>query len=259
LSGTIIFDAKAVRLHRRRAAPQLGRVCAVLDDLAERLLDRLDDTKAVFSTALDLGGRGSIAGRLQARGCQVISADFSDAMAAGAGGLAVAIDGEALPFAAQKFDLVLANLSLHWINDLPGALIQLRQALKPGGLFLASMPALGTLAELRTALLDAELLLTGGVSPRISPYPELRDCAALLQRAGFTLPVADVEEITLLYADPLALLQDLRAAGETNAVAARSRAIPPRELFPLALSNLPSRDGRCVATLKLAILTGWAG
>ena len=253
-----IFDSKAVRRHRDRAAPQLVRVAAVLDNLADRLLDRLDDTKAEFAAALEIGGRGSIAAKLQARGCQVVSADFSAAMAANSGGLAVAIDGEALPFAAQKFDLVLAHCSLHWVNDLPGALLQLRHSLKPGGLFLASMPVLGTLAELRAALLDAELMLTGGVSPRVSPYPDLRDCAGLLQRAGFSLPVADVEEISLLYANPLGLLQELRAAGETNAVAARSRKIPPRELFPLALSNLPTRDDRAVATLKIAIMTGWA-
>ncbi len=257
MSEVAIFDSLAVRRHRDRAAPQLGKVAAVLEDLAERLLDRLDDTKARFSSALEIGGRGSIAAKLQARGCQVISADFSAKVAAQAGGLPVAIDGEALPFGAGRFDLVVAHLSLHWVNDLPGALIQLRHACKPGGLFLASMPVLGTLAELRTGLLDAELALTGKVSPRVSPYPDLRDCAGLLQRAGFLLPVADVEEIALLYANPFDLLRELRAAGETNAVAARSRSIPPRALFPLALSNLPTQDGRTVATLKMAIMTGW--
>ena len=252
-----IFDSLAVRRHRDRAAGQLGRVETVLESLSERLLDRLDDTRERFSAVLEIGGRGSIAAKLQARGMQVVSADFSAAVARQAGGLAVAIDGEALPFRQRQFDLVLAPLSLHWVNDLPGALIQIRRALKPGGLFLASMPVLGTLQELRAALLDAELMLTGGVSPRISPYPDLRDCAGLLQRAGFALPVADMEEITLLYATPLNLLQELRAAGEGNAIALRSRKIPPRELFPLALSNLPMRDGRIVATLKLAIMTGW--
>jgi SAM-dependent methyltransferase len=252
-----IFDSLAVRRHRDRGAARLDRVAAVLEDLTARLLDRIDDTKTRFSSALEIGGRGSVTPHLLARGMQVVSADFSSVMAAQAGGMAVAIDGEALPFGAQKFDLILAPLSLHWVNDLPGALIQLRRALKPGGLFLASMPVLGTLQELRAAFLDAELMLTGGVSPRVSPYPDLRDCAGLLQRAGFALPVADMEEIALLYADPLSLLLELRAAGETNAVAARSRKIPPRDLFPLALSNLPMREGRFVATLKMAIMTGW--
>jgi SAM-dependent methyltransferase len=252
-----IFDAAAVRMHRGRAAMRLAVVAGVLEDLAARLLDRLDDTTTRFASALEIGGRGVIAAALAERGMRVVSADFSARMAAMAGGMPVAIDGEALPFGPGKFDLVVAHLSLHWVNDLPGALLQLRRAMRPGGLFLASMPVLGTLAELRSALLEAEAALTGGVSPRVSPFPELRDCAGLLQRAGFALPVADVEEIEFLYADPLALLHELRAAGEGNSVAARSRKIPPRELFPLALSQLPRREGRAVATLRMAIMTGW--
>jgi hypothetical protein len=147
---------------------------------------------------------------------------------------------------------------LHWINDLPGTLLQLRQTLRPGGLFLASVPALGTLAELRTALTAAETEITGGVSPRVSPFPELRDCAHLLQRAGFAVPVADLDEIQLLYANPLALLTDLRAAGETNAIRQRPRGIPSRALFATALTRLPMQDDRVAVTLRLAMMTGWA-
>jgi len=255
---TKIFDARAVRAHRDRAAKTLPRIAPVLEDLAARLLDRLEDTKAKFTTALDFGGRGAIAPALLARGMTVVSADFSAPMAARAGGIPVAVDGEALPWGEQKFDLIIAHCSLHWINDLPGALIQLRRALKPEGLFLASIPVLGTLTELRAALLEAEEACTGAVNPRISPFPELRDCAGLLQRAGFLLPVADVEDIELLYANPLALLHDLRAAGETNAVTTRSKTTPNRTMFPMALGNLPIRDSRAVATLRLAIMTGWA-
>ncbi|MGO9817526.1 MAG: SAM-dependent methyltransferase, partial [Acidocella sp.] len=122
----------------------------------------------------------------------------------------------------------------------------------------ASMPVLGTLQTLREALLDAEEALTGGVSPRISPFPELRDCAGLLQRAGFVHPVADVEEITFLYANPLHLLHELRDAGESNALLDRQRRTPPQGLFPAALAALPVQDGRTKATLRMAILTGWA-
>ncbi|MGC8468718.1 MAG: SAM-dependent methyltransferase, partial [Acetobacteraceae bacterium] len=100
--------------------------------------------------------------------------------------------------------------------------------------------------------------LAGGASPRVSPFPDLRDCAGLLQRAGFSLPVADVEEIEFLYADPLALLHELRAAGESNAVALRDRRPPPRALFPAALARLPLREGRAKVTLRLAVMTGWA-
>jgi NADH dehydrogenase [ubiquinone] 1 alpha subcomplex assembly factor 5 len=172
--------------------------------------------------------------------------------------LCVAADEEFLPFGPASFDLIVASLSLHAVNDLPGALIQLRRALKPDGLLLASMPALGTLSELRAALTGAETALTGGVSPRVSPFPELRDCAGLLQRAGFAVPVADMEEIRLLYADPFALLRDLRAAGEGNAVRLRDRRVPPRGLFPMALAGLPVKDGRAAVSLRMAMLTGWA-
>jgi NADH dehydrogenase [ubiquinone] 1 alpha subcomplex assembly factor 5 len=253
-----VFDRTAVRRHRDRAARTLSRVTDILHDAADRLLDRLDDTNRRFTDALDVGGRGVVTPMLRARGMRVISCDLSPSMAARNDGLRVAADEESLPFATASFDLIVANLSLHWINDLPGALLQLRQALRPDGLLLASLPALGTLAELRAALTEAEVEVTGGASPRVSPFPELRDCAHLLQRAGFTLPVADVEEIRLLYANPFELLRDLRAAGETNAIRQRARSIPPRALFPAALARLPLDNDRVGVTLRMAVMTGWA-
>jgi len=258
MSAPPIFDRHAVRQHRDRAAPMIAAVQDVLSDIADRLLDRLDDTTHRFTQALDVGGRGVVAPMLRARGVDCVSLDLSARMAGLNGGLAVAGDEEFLPFARGSFDLVVANMSLHWVNDLPGALIQLRMALRPDGLLLASLPALGTLDALRAGLTEAESALMGGASPRISPFPELRDCAALLQRAGLALPVADSEEIELLYADRLAVLRDLRAAGETNAVALRDRRVPDRALFPQALAGLPERDGRAVVRLRVAMLTGWA-
>jgi NADH dehydrogenase [ubiquinone] 1 alpha subcomplex assembly factor 5 len=251
-----IFDRRAVRLHRDRANP--AAVADVLTEVAGRLLDRLDDTTRRFSRALDLGGRGVVAPLLRERGIATVCSDLSPGMAARNPGPAVAADEEWLPFAPASFDLVVANLSLHWVNDLPGALIQFRQALEPDGLLLASLPALGTLGELRTALTEAEAELTGGVSPRVSPFPDLRDCGSLLQRAGFALPVVDGDEISLLYANPFELLRDLRGAGEANAVTLRDRRMPPPNLFPAALSRMPSVDGRVPATLRLAMMTGWA-
>ncbi len=258
MSAPVVFDRRAVRLHRDRAAATVGQVADVLAECAERLLDRLDDTTRTFSRALDVGGRGVVAPLLRARGIEVVSCDLSARMAAVNGGPCVAADEEWLPFAPGSFDLVVASLSLHWVNDLPGALIQLRQALVPDGLLLASLPALGTLGELRAALTQAEAELMGGASPRISPFPELRDLAALLQRAGFALPVADAEEISLRYADPFGLLRDLRAGGEGNAVALRDRRAPARALFPAALSATPQQEGRMLATLRLASMTAWA-
>jgi len=254
----VIFDRKAVRQHRDRAARTVTLVADVLRDCAERLIDRLDDTTRKFGQALDVGGRGVVAPLLRARGIEVASCELSAAMARVSGGLVVMADEECLPFGAASFDLVVANLSLHWVNDLPGALIQLRHALRPEGLLLASMPVLGTLGELRQALAEAEAALTGGIAPRISPFPELRDCAGLLQRAGFKLPVADLEELRLLYAEPLELLRELRAAGESNALHQRDRRVPPRELFPAALAALPRENGRAAVTVRLAMMTGWA-
>lgn len=258
MSDPNVFDRRAVRVHRDRAAATVSAVAPVLRDCAERLLDRLDDVNRNFRTALDIGGRGVVAPLLRARGMDVISADLSPLMAMVNGEPCVAADEELLPFAPDSFDLVVASLSLHWVNDLPGALVQIRRALRPQGLVLASMPALGTLGELRHALATAEAELTGGASPRVSPFPELRDLAGLLQRAGFTLPVADVEDVVLSYAEPAALLGDLRAAGEANAVRLRSR-VPARPgLFAAALGRLPGADGRTRATLRLATMTGWA-
>jgi SAM-dependent methyltransferase len=253
-----VFDRRAVRLHRERAAATVGQTADILIEAAERLLDRLDDTTHRFTQALDIGGRGFVSPLLRARGIATVSMDVSPRMAALSGAPAVAADEELLPFAPGSFDLVVASLALHWVNDLPGALIQLRRSLRPDGLFLASLPVLGTLADLRAALTEAEAALTGGASPRVSPFPDLRDCAALLQRAGFALPVADAEEITLAYATPLALLHDLRAAGETNAVALRDRRVPPRALFPAALGGLSLQDGRLPVRLRMAFMTGWA-
>jgi NADH dehydrogenase [ubiquinone] 1 alpha subcomplex assembly factor 5 len=254
-----IFDRAAVRRHRDRAAATVGDVAPILEDVADRLLDRLADTTRRFTAALDLGGRGIIAPRLRAAGIPTVAMDLSAPMAALSGPPMLVGDEEMLPFGAGSFDLVVANLSLHWVNDLPGALIQLRRALRPEGLLLASVPVLGTLDEVRQALTETEADLRGGVSPRISPFPDLRDCAGLLQRAGFTLPVADVEDIDLLYTNPLALLRDLQAAGERNAVGVRSRCVPPRDLFPVALMKLPvDEDGRVRVRLRLGIMTGWA-
>ena len=254
----LVFDRRAVRLHRDRAAATVGTTAPVLREVAERLLDRLDDTKHRFARALDIGGRGVVAPLLRARGIEVVSCDLSPAMAAVNGGVAVAADEEFLPFAPESFDLVVANLSLHWVNDLPGALIQLRMALKPDGFFLASLPALGTLGELRAALMEAEAMVAGGASPRVSPFPDLGDGAALLQRAGFALPVVDADRIAVAYRNPLELLRDLRASGEGNAVRLRDRRTPPRALFPVALATLPQEGERVPVTLRLAMLTGWA-
>ena len=249
-----IFDRRLLALRRERAAPRVGQVAPILAAAAEILLDRLDDTTRRFTRVLDLGGRAVVAPALRARGIPfVVSMDLSPRMARGSGGLAVAGDEEWLPFAPASFDLIVANLSLHAVNDLPGALIQLRRALAPDGLFLASLPGFGTLQSLREALAAAESEQRGGVSPRVSPFAELRDLAGLLQRAGFALPVADQDRLPLEYRTPLGLIGDLRAAGESNALRAQDRRTPPRGLFAQAFANLNLR-----MELRVLVMTGWA-
>jgi SAM-dependent methyltransferase len=255
---SLIFDRALLRRRRDRAAARVADVAPVLAAAADMLLDRLDDTTRRFSRALEIGGRGVVAPMLRARGiAEVVSLDLSPAMASRAGGVAVAGDEEMLPFAEGAFDLVVASLSLHMVNDLPGALIQIRRALRPDGLFLASLPGLGSLQALREALVVAEVAVSGGASPRVSPFAELRDMAALLQRAGFALPVADQQMLDLAYRSALGLVADLRAAGEQNTVLARDGRTPPRGLFAQAFAALEA-SLPIAMPLPLLIMTGWA-
>lgn len=268
----IVFNRRAVRRNRDRAAPGLDRHDYLVAETAERLLDRLDDVKRDFPTALDLGCRtGMLAARLGRRGGvrTLIQCDLSEKMARAAAALvapalaapALAADEEALPFAEGTFDLVLSSLALHWVNDLPGTLVQIRRALKPDGLFLAALFGGETLKELRGALTEADLAVSGGVSPRVSPFAQVRDLGQLLQRAGFALPVVDADTVTVAYADPARLLADLRGMGEANATAARRKSFSRRALFAAALDRYPRADaleGRVPATFQIVYLTAWA-
>lgn len=260
-----VFDRNAVRRHRDRAAAELDAHAFLLEETGERLLDRLDDVTRRFPLALDLGCHtGQLRRKLGGRGGirTLVQADLSPLMARRAGGLAVAADEELLPFADECFDLVLSNLSLHWVNDLPGALIQIRRALKPDGLFLASLLGGETLKELRQALMAAETDVEGGVSPRVSPFADVRDMGDLLQRAGFALPVADFDSIAVSYADPFRLMSDLRGMGEANAVAERRKSLTRRRTLLAAADQYKARfagaDGRLTASFQVIFLTAWA-
>ncbi|MFK7945609.1 MAG: methyltransferase domain-containing protein [Paracoccaceae bacterium] len=167
-----------------------------------------------------------------------------------------------LPLKPDSLDLVLSCLELHWANDLVGQLIQMRRALKPDGLMIAAMFGGQTLHELRAALAEAEVEISGGLRPRVAPMAELRDLGGLLQRAGFALPVADAERITADYADIWALMRDLRAMGETSILVERPRGLSARALFEKAdqiyKSAFPTTTGRIGATFEIVYLTGWA-
>ena len=261
-----IFDRRLLRERRARAARELTAHDFLLTEIAERLADRLSDIARRFPVALDLGARDGILGRtLQGRGgieTLIQSETWLVSAQRLQGGAALVADEELLPFKEQCFDAVLSNLALHWVNDLPGALAQIRSSLKPDGLFLASLFGTGTLQELRTALMEAELAETGGASPRVSPFADLRDAAGLLQRAGFALPVADADTVTVTYGDFFALLRDLRGMGETNILFDRLKQPTRRTVFARAAAIYQERfadaQGRLPATFQVLFLTGWA-
>ncbi len=260
-----IFDRALLRRRRDRAAPNFGDFDFLQRRVGVMTADCLGDIRRQFPMALELGCRtGQIAKILQGRSGigTLVQSDLSEAMALGAGGLAIAADEEALPFAEQSFDLVISCLALHWVNDLPGALIQIRRALKPDGLFLAAFLGGATLAELRAALLDAETELEGGASPRVSPFADVRDGGDLLQRAGFALTVANTETLEVSFPGPAALLADLRGMGETNVTTQRRRSFTRKATLARALALYQERhgdeDGRITATFEIIFLTGWA-
>lgn len=261
----LVFDRRTVTRHRTRAARNLARHDFLFAEIADRLIDRVVDVSRSFPLALDLGCHDGGLGRLllgAGKVEQVIASDLSPAMARLAGGMALAADEEWLPFADHSFDLIVSSASLHWVNDLPGTLIQIRDALKPDGFFVGSMIGGGTLTELRQAFLAAEARIEGAASLHVSPFVDLRDAAGLMQRAGFAMPVVDLETITVTYGDAFALMRDLRGMGEQNALAARRRAPLRRETILALAEEYRDRfgldDGRIPATFEIVTLSGWA-
>jgi SAM-dependent methyltransferase len=261
----IVFDRAAQRAKRDRAASAASAVDFLFAEAAERLLDRLEDIDRRFPVALDLGCRDGIIGRaLSGRGGieYLVQADPSPLFAERAANVRLAAEPEFLPFAPSSFDAVLSVLLLHWANDLPGALLQLRRALRPDGLLLVSLLGGETLSELRECLMEAELAEEGGVSPRISPFAELRDLGGLLQRAGFALPVVDSDRLTVTYPDALALMRELRLMGEGNATVERRRSFSRRATLLRAAALYGERfgqaDGRIPASFEIVTLTAWA-
>lgn len=263
-----IFDRARLAARRQKIAGDFAEYDFLRRRVSSDLESRLADTTRIFDSGLELGtADGSLSASLLANGkvTSILSADTAPAFleAAAARGLeAFAADEEKLPFETARFDLVLAPLTLHWVNDLPGALIQIRRVLKPDGLFLGALFGAGTLAELREVLTEAETEITGGLSPRLSPLPGLRDMAGLLQRAGFALPVADRDTVTVRYRAPEALLADLKGMGERAAFVRGTGRPLPRRVFQRAMALYRERfsdpDGRVRATFEIVHLSGWA-
>ncbi len=260
-----IFDRRLLIQRRNRAAASAGAHDFLLERAAEDIAGRLDAIRRQFPVALNLGAYHGLLGRRLRRmpGIEtVIDAEPAPALLAQCDGPRLQTDAAMLPFADQSLDLVVSGLALQFVNDLPGTLIQVRRALKPDGLLLAALLGGSTLHELRIALLAAEEEMEGGASPRVAPFADVRDLGALLQRAQFALPVADSDVVTVTYADPLALMRDLRAMGATNALLARKRTPLRRATLARALEVYAERfvleGGRIPATFEVITLTGWA-
>ncbi len=261
----IVFDQTLVEARRKRALRNADpKALFLLEIAAQDLAERLGVVERHFERAVELHGYTGITAEQIARTGKVGSVErveIDQAFGTGENALSVA-SLETVPLEPASVNLIVSPLSLHLTNDTPGVFIQVRRALKPDGLFLAAIPGNDTLKELREVLLATESELTGGASPRVIPFADVRDVGALLQRAGFALPVADSETYTVRYASLFSLLKDLRAMGMTNPLAARSRKPLTRRFFVRAAEIYAERfsdaDGRIRATFSVIYLSGWA-
>lgn len=262
-----IFDRRLLRTRRERIAEmRAGQPLPdfLLDRVADDLAERLRFVRREFPLVASIGAyHGLLASRLGSLPSigRIIDVEPSLKALSRSQGWKVAADEEALPFRAASLDLVVSGLSLQFVNDLPGALLQINRALKPDGLFLGALLGGETLKELREAWILAEDELSGGASPRVAPFADVRELGGLLQRAGFALPVADNDIIEVTYASPLALMQELKAMAASNPLAERRRAPVTRGLLLRAAEIYQDRfglpNGRVPATFEIVTLTGW--
>lgn len=260
-----IFDHDLLRRRRDRAlAAAVPDADFLYRRVAADMAERLSLVERRFENPVQLHGATSApADLMQETGRTGPFTFVADGRLPGAGARRVIPAGPDLANLPEaSVDLIVSPLALHFTNDTPGLLVQARRALVPDGLFLAAVAGTGTLGELRQALLAAESELTGGAHMRVHPFADVRDYGALLQRAGFALPVADVEDVVVRYPHMFALMADLRAMGKTNVLAERSRTPASRRLFARAAEIYAERfadpDGRIRATVSIVHLSGWA-
>jgi SAM-dependent methyltransferase len=249
-TAPILFDRALLRARQLRAL-RFGPATFLLDRVADDMAERLHAVLREFKSAADVGTPGEQVGdALAGRVDRIAYVDLPD------------VESEPLPLQPQSLDLVVSALALEFVNDLPGVLAQIRRALLPDGLLLAAMFGGDTLTELRQSFAAAEAECEGGVSPRVAPFADLRDVGALLQRAGFALPVTDVDRIVVRYDSAFALMLDLRRMGATNILVERRRT-PTRRATLLRMAQLygerfADSDGRIRATFDVLWLSGWA-
>lgn len=263
-----LLRQRLARVLARDPRQHNGGATFLLDTVTDDLIERLGAVERHFETAIAMMGvTGRLAAKLAASGkagaiyrIERVAEAFAEVGDRRVSGLVC--DEEALPIARESVDLIVSPLALTWTNDLPGALVQMRRALKPDGLLLAALAGGGTLSELRFAMTKAEDELTGGASPRVMPFADVRQIGALLQRAGFALPVTDRDVLTVRYATPFALFSDLRAMAASNVMIGRDRRPMPRRVLMRAgeiyAQSFADPDGRIRATFEIISLSGWA-
>lgn len=266
-----IFDRHRLAANRARAAAGFAEHDFLHRHIAAELAQRLHGFNRHFDRALCLGSSGGLLTRAlddmaaPAPVGWLGEADLTRAMLPPQkyAGRALVLDEERLPLARQSCDAIIALWGLHHVNDLPGALVQIRAALKPDGLFLAAIPGISTLAALRQAFLQAESELAAGIAPHIHPFADLRDLAGLLQRTGYTDPVSDSDIIPVSYKNPMRLLHDLRGMGEANILLARHKAGLRRDVLARALQifsqSAATNNGKACAEFEICYLSGRAG
>jgi SAM-dependent methyltransferase len=249
---------------RQARARKLGPATFLLDRAAVELGERLSAVLRRFDVVADLGTPTDAVRRVLAANKNIgtIVAASANPQDADQSFLRVAADEETLPFADAALDLVVSVLALQFVNDLPGTLIQVRRALKPDGLFLAALIGGESLMELRASFAAAESEIEGGVSPHVAPFADVREIGGLLQRAGFALPVVDIDRLVVRYDSAFALMHDLRAMGATNALRERRRKpLRRRTLTRMAeiyAERYADADGRVRATFEIIWLSAWA-
>jgi len=255
----IVFDRALLRERMRRALAR-GPETFLIDRVAADLAERLGAVLRQFGVAVDLGTPTDAVRDALADNAAIGMLVAASALARRAP--AIVADEEALPLRDGSLDLVVSALALQFVNDLPGALVQIRRALKPDGLFLAALLGGDTLSELRQSFAAAESEVEGGVSPRVAPFADVREMGALLQRAGFALPVTDVERLTVRYSSPFILMSELRRMGAANALAERRRTPLRREtlarMAEIYAQRFADPDGKIRATFEVIWLSGWA-
>ncbi|MCI5045192.1 MAG: class I SAM-dependent methyltransferase [Aquisalinus sp.] len=261
-----IFDRHLLYKRQQRAARRFAEHDFLHQLIAEDIIDRLETVMRSFPSAHFTGPGTALLKTMLSENCSVGNVSLQDPLQISKGDQGSHrqyLVEEKLSAESTSLNLVISLMELHTMNDLPGYLIQARRALKPDGLFIAALPAEDTLTELRHSLYEAETELTGGVSPRVHPFASLKDLGALMQRAGFTLPVADIIRIPVTYRDPAKLIQDLRYMGETNILRNRKTGGIGRKLMKRTMEiyreKFPSHNSNGVtASFQIAMLTGWA-